>query len=129
MYDVVHLPLYMGWKALHRHCIPRRVSLGLSANVRHTVLFDRMAREGVKATMIPSFPSKTFPNHYTPLLRGWCPDHHGIVANLLGPTASGALQDEQSENPQRCVLLWRRTYLDYRTETGHQDGKHLLGRL
>ncbi len=83
MYDVVHLPLYMGWKALHRHCIPRRVSLGLSANVRHTVLFDRMAREGVKATMIPSFPSKTFPNHYTPLLRGWCPDHHGIVANTF----------------------------------------------
>lgn len=71
MYDVVHLPLYMGWKALHRHCIPRRVSLGLSA-MYDTPFFDRMAREGVKATMIPSFPSKHSPT-ITPLLRDWCP--------------------------------------------------------
>ena len=28
-----------------------------------TPFFDRMAQEGVKATMIPSFPTKTFPNH------------------------------------------------------------------
>lgn len=37
-----------------------------------TPFFDQMAREGVKATMIPSFPSKTFPNHYT-MPRDWCP--------------------------------------------------------
>ena len=30
--------------------------------------------------MIPSFPSKTFPNHYT-LVTGRYPEHHGIVAN------------------------------------------------
>ena len=45
-----------------------------------TPFFDQMAREGVKATMIPSFPSKTFPNHYT-MATGLVPDHHGIVAN------------------------------------------------
>ncbi|MBQ6167311.1 MAG: alkaline phosphatase family protein [Muribaculaceae bacterium] len=41
-----------------------------------------MAREGVKAVMQPSFPSKTFPNHYT-LATGLTPDHHGIIANTF----------------------------------------------
>ncbi len=35
-----------------------------------------IAREG----MIPSYPSLTFPNHYT-LVTGLYPEHHGIVAN------------------------------------------------
>lgn len=43
--------------------------------------FDRMAIEGVKAErLIPSFPSKTFPNHYS-IATGLYPDHHGIIAN------------------------------------------------
>ena len=44
--------------------------------------FDRLAREGVKAVMQPSFPTKTFPNHYT-LATGLYPDHHGIIANTF----------------------------------------------
>ena len=32
--------------------------------------------------MISSFPSKTFPNHYT-LVTGLVPDHHGIVSNNM----------------------------------------------
>ena len=47
-----------------------------------TPFFDQMAHEGVKATMVPSFPSKTFPNHYT-MATGLVPDHHGIVANTF----------------------------------------------
>ncbi len=43
---------------------------------------NMMAREGVKAVMQPSFPSKTFPNHYT-LATGLTPDHHGIIANTF----------------------------------------------
>lgn len=39
-----------------------------------------MAKNGVSASMLPSFPSKTFPNHYT-MATGLVPDHHGIVAN------------------------------------------------
>lgn len=39
---------------------------------------DRIAAEGVKATMLPSYPSSTFPNHFT-LATGLYPDHHGIV--------------------------------------------------
>ncbi len=37
--------------------------------------------EGVQAeSLIPCFPSKTFPNHYS-IATGMYPDHHGIVSN------------------------------------------------
>ena len=40
-----------------------------------------LARDGVQAKwMIPSFPSKTFPNHYT-IATGLYPQNHGIVEN------------------------------------------------
>ncbi|WP_461533296.1 alkaline phosphatase family protein [Sinomicrobium sp.] len=32
--------------------------------------------------LIPSFPSKTFPNHYS-LITGLYPEHHGIVSNVF----------------------------------------------
>ena len=42
---------------------------------------NRLARGGVRAKwMIPSFPTKTFPNHYT-IATGLYPEHHGIVEN------------------------------------------------
>jgi predicted AlkP superfamily pyrophosphatase or phosphodiesterase len=41
---------------------------------------SRLAATGVSANMRPSFPSKTFPNHWT-LVTGLRPDRHGIVAN------------------------------------------------
>ena len=41
----------------------------------------RLARSGAKAkSMIPSFPSVTFPNHYT-IATGLYPSHHGLVYN------------------------------------------------
>lgn len=43
---------------------------------------DQLAAEGVRAAMRPSFPSKTFPNHYT-LVTGMRPDHHGITGNAM----------------------------------------------
>lgn len=52
-----------------------------------TPFLDEMARSGVTAHMQPSFPSKTFPNHYT-LATGLVPDHHGIIANTFYDTAS-----------------------------------------
>ena len=42
-----------------------------------------LARDGVVAQrLIPSFPTLTFPNHYT-LVTGLYPGHHGIVANAF----------------------------------------------
>ncbi len=46
----------------------------------NTPTLDSIARVGVKSEIIPSFPSKTFPNHYT-LATGLTPDHHGIIFN------------------------------------------------
>lgn len=43
--------------------------------------FDRIAAKGVKAKSLKaSFPTKTFPNHYS-IATGLVPDHHGIVLN------------------------------------------------
>jgi len=44
---------------------------------------NRLARKGVRARwLIPSFPSKTFPNHYT-MATGLYPQNHGIVENNI----------------------------------------------
>ncbi len=45
-------------------------------------LFDSLARVGVKARMEASFPSSTFPNHYT-MATGLVPDHNGLVNNTF----------------------------------------------
>ncbi len=43
----------------------------------------QLANTGVQAQWLtPSFPSKTFPNHYT-IATGLIPDHHGIVDNVM----------------------------------------------
>ncbi|KAG0263351.1 hypothetical protein DFQ27_001810 [Actinomortierella ambigua] len=44
---------------------------------------NSIGQRGVKAAyMEPSFPTLTFPNHWT-LATGLYPDHHGIVANMF----------------------------------------------
>ncbi len=53
------------------------IDRGLSPNL------EKLARHGVQAaSMQPSFPSLTFPNHYT-LVTGLRPDHHGVVDNTM----------------------------------------------
>lgn len=51
---------------------------------RYDAQFLKLKRaEGVQASsMQPSFPTLTFPNHYT-LITGLYPSHHGIVANTF----------------------------------------------
>ncbi len=49
----------------------------------------RLMARGVHAqNLIPSFPSKTFPNHYT-IVTGLYPGHHGIVANNIFDPSTG----------------------------------------
>jgi predicted AlkP superfamily pyrophosphatase or phosphodiesterase len=57
-----------------------------------------LARSGASAPegMIPSFPSVTFPNHYS-LVTGLYPEHHGIVANNFYDPARK--QQYASRNP------------------------------
>ena len=42
-----------------------------------------LASRGVRAeALVPSFPTKTFPNHYT-IVTGLYPENHGIVSNVI----------------------------------------------
>jgi len=43
---------------------------------------NQLAQQGASGPMRPSFPTKTFPNHWT-LVTGLVPDKHGIVANRM----------------------------------------------
>lgn len=44
---------------------------------------NRLAKKGVRARwMIPAYPTKTFPNHYT-MATGLYPDNHGIIENNI----------------------------------------------
>lgn len=49
--------------------------------IANMVNLESIARDGVKMESLkPSFPSKTFPNHYS-IATGLYPDNHGIVQN------------------------------------------------
>ena len=62
---------------------PDYLDRGLSPNLA------ALAAGGVRAqAMRPSFPTLTFPNHYT-IVTGLYPDHHGIVDNRMVDPASG----------------------------------------
>lgn len=45
-----------------------------------TPTLSALAADGTSASMYPSFPSKTFPNHWA-AVTGYVPDHSGITAN------------------------------------------------
>ncbi|RZZ89029.1 ectonucleotide pyrophosphatase/phosphodiesterase [Pseudoxanthomonas winnipegensis] len=50
---------------------------------------DALARDGVRAQwMTPSYPTLTFPNHYT-LVTGQRPDHHGVIHNSMREAGLG----------------------------------------
>lgn len=56
----------------------------------HAANLLALGRTGVRAkALIPSFPSTTFPNHYT-IVTGLYPEHHGIVDNSFWDPARNA---------------------------------------
>jgi predicted AlkP superfamily pyrophosphatase or phosphodiesterase len=65
---------------------------------------ERLVREGTRAEgLIPAFPTKTFPNHYT-IVTGLYPEHHGIISNTMyDPTldASFSLGDRDAVSDGR----------------------------
>ena len=65
----------------------------------------RLAARGVRAErMIPAFPSKTFPNHYT-IVTGLTPEHHGIVANAMRDPELGLFRNSNA-TAQRDPRWW-----------------------
>ena len=72
----------------------------------------RLIQDGVRAKgLIPVFPAKTFPNHYS-IVTGLYPENHGIVANGMFDPKFGAyfsLNDRQAVNDGRWwqgLPLW-----------------------
>ncbi len=64
-----------------------------------TPVLSRLAKTGVSAPMRPSFPTKTFPNHWT-LVTGMRPDRHGVVGNSMeDPERPGELFTMASDDP------------------------------
>ena len=64
-----------------------------------TPVIAALAAQGVQAVMRPSYPSLTFPNHYT-LVTGLRPDHHGIVDNTMDDPVLGHFTMENSKDPR-----------------------------
>ena len=71
-----------------------------------------LAASGVHAAMRPSFPSKTFPNHWT-IVTGLRPDRNGIVANTM---EDGTRPGETFTMATRRSLLVERS----RADLGHR---------
>ena len=64
----------------------------------------QLAARGVHAErLIPSFPTKTFPNHYT-LVTGLYPENHGIAANAMRDPVLGRFQT--GDNPAVRDARW-----------------------
>jgi len=61
---------------------------------------NALADAGVRAAwMTPSYPSKTFPNHYT-LVTGLRPDHHGMINNTMYDPELGSFNLQSREAVQ-----------------------------
>lgn len=72
---------------------PDYLKRGLTPNL------SRLAAGGVTGPMRPSFPSKTFPNHWT-IVTGVRPDRHGIAANMMeDPSRPGEVFTMASDDP------------------------------
>lgn len=90
---------------------------------------DRMAADGVKAVMLPSYPASTFPNHYT-LATGLVPDHHGIINNtFLGCKEQTPVFYGRLRHPQQPGILLGGTDMDNGPETRRKNRQYVLGRL
>ena len=67
---------------------------------------QRLIERGVRAEgLIPSFPTKTFPNHYT-IVTGLTPEHHGIVANDIRDPATGRTFAMSKASEVRDSMWW-----------------------
>ena len=71
----------------------------------NTPTLDALARQGVSAEMRPSFPTNTFPNHYT-LVTGLRPDRHGVVDNTMEDQARPGIRFRLADPKQTRDAFW-----------------------
>jgi len=71
-----------------------------------TPTLTALAAEGARAkVMRPSFPTNTFPNHYT-LVTGLRPDHHGLTDNVMEDSARPGVTFRMSDRAQVQDRFW-----------------------
>lgn len=71
-----------------------------------TPVLDRLAASGVRAEGLrPSFPSLTFPNHYT-LVTGLRPDRHGMVDNVIRDARRPGVTYSMSNRSETNDRFW-----------------------
>lgn len=70
-----------------------------------TPTLARLAQEGASASIRPSFPSNTFPNHYT-LVTGLRPDQHGVVDNTMRDEAIPGVRFAMSNKAAVTDARW-----------------------
>src|ERR1041384_8831312 len=76
-----------------------------------TPTLTSLMTRGVHArNLIPSFPSKTFPNHYS-IVTGLYPAHHGIAANNIFDPSTGRLFTTRKREEVRDPMWWGGTPL------------------
>ena len=66
---------------------------------------ERLIKRGVSGPLIPSFPSKTFPNHYT-IVTGLYPGHHGILANAVKDPPTGRRLTMSNRKEVQDPMWW-----------------------
>ena len=67
---------------------------------------NALAERGVRAKwLIPSFPTKTFPNHYT-IVTGLYPAHSGIIANNMVDPTTGAKFTPKDHQEMQNPAWW-----------------------
>ncbi len=65
-----------------------------------------LAARGVRARwMVPVFPTKTFPNHYSQVT-GLYPEHHGVISNTMFDPAIGWFSLAESSAVSRADPRW-----------------------
>src|SRR5687767_10551141 len=65
-----------------------------------------LIERGVRAEgLIPSFPSKTFPNHYT-VVTGLYPGHHGMVGNTVRDPRTGRIFSMTNRAEVQDPMWW-----------------------
>ena len=72
---------------------------GLTPNI------SALADSGAYGIMRPSFPSLTFPNHYT-MVTGKVPDHHGIVASYMIDIRRPGVKFQAKDRTQATDRFW-----------------------
>ncbi len=79
----------------------------------------RLIDGGVRAEgLVPAFPSKTFPNHYT-LVTGLYPGHHGVIGNTMAdPVIAGRFSLANRDAGRQRRVVGRRAAVEHRDPPG-----------